>query len=256
MKGLHNSVLFNGEYHFTREVQRDISDGSRIQFIWNKSDQWQTLSLKLDKKYKSSYWMDADGGTTSQNNSSIITYRMPPYGSVILFASTKQQKMDIAPKTLATATDEAKEVLAIDKWDLKSDSIILKDTPLFDWRTNDHLKFSSAEGIYTASFLWNNNKQLSHFYLDLGKVYFTADVYVNGKFAGKRVFAPYMLDITSLLVPGENKIEVRVTTGQLNGYIGKAKQGDIQYKQFKNKEDQLMAAGLLGPVVIREEYQR
>jgi len=52
---------------------------------------------------------------------------------------------------------------------------------------------------------------------------------------------------------GENKIEVRVTTGQLNGYIGKAKQGDSRYKQFKNKEDQLMSAGLLGPVVIREK---
>jgi len=79
-------------------------------------------------------------------------------------------------------------------------------------------------------------------------------VYVNGKFAGKRVFAPYMLDITDLLVEGANQVEVRVTTSQLNGYIGKAKNGDAHYKQFKNKEDQLMAAGLLGPVVIRQEH--
>ena len=65
-----------------------------------------------------------------------------------------------------------------------------------------------------------------------------------------------MLDITSLLNPGENKIEVRVTTGQLNGLIGKAKSGDSHYKQFKNSEDQLMAAGLIGPVVIREELSK
>jgi len=49
IKGLRQPVAFNGEYHFTREVQRDMSDGSRIEFIWNKSDEWQTISLSLDK---------------------------------------------------------------------------------------------------------------------------------------------------------------------------------------------------------------
>lgn len=66
------------------------------------------------------------------------------------------------------------------------------------------------------------------------------------------MFAPYIIDISPFLVLGNNKIEVRVTTGQLNGFIGKAKQGDTHYKQFKNKEDQVMAAGLVGPVIIRE----
>ena len=49
----------------------------------------------------------------------------------------------------------------------------------------------------------------------------------------------------------ESLSKVRVTIGQLNGYIGKAKNGDKHYAQFKNKEDQLMSAGLIGPVVIR-----
>jgi hypothetical protein len=49
---LHPAVKFNGHYQFTREVERDMSDGSRIQFIWNKSNQWQILSLTLDKTYE------------------------------------------------------------------------------------------------------------------------------------------------------------------------------------------------------------
>jgi len=151
------------------------------------------------------------------------------------------------------STDQFKPLIALDQWNLKADSVDLKNTPLFDWRTNDQLKFSSARGVYTSTFKWHDSGESNRYYIDLGKVYFTAEVYVNGKFAGKRVFAPYMLDITSLLVPGENKIEVRVATGQLNGYIGRAKLGDAHYKQFKGKEDQLMAAGLIGPVVIREE---
>lgn len=252
IKSLLKPVSFNGQYHFTREVQRDMSDGSRIQFVWNKSDQWQTLSLTLSKIYKSSYWMNAAEGTMVKNNSNTITYRMPPYGSVILYASTKKVMTANASKETPIATDQGKKIITLDRWNLKTDSIQLKNSTVFDWRTNDQLKFSSSEGVYTSSFQWDNTHTSSHFYLDMGKVYFTAEMYINGMFAGKRVFAPYMLDITSLLIPGENKIEVRVTTGQLNGFIGKAKSGDIHYKQFKNKEDQLMAAGLLGPVAIRE----
>ena len=250
IKQLHTSVIFKQPYHFTRQAQRDMSDGSRIQFIWNKSNEWQALSLLLDKKYKSSYWMNADGATVTKNNGSTISYQLPPYGSVILFASTKNIEVANSIITQVVAVDKSKAILSIDKWNIKADSVEIKDTALFDWKTNDQLKFSSAEGMYTSSFQWNDNSS-AHYYLDLGKVCFTAEVYINDKFAGKRIFAPYMLDITSFLIQGNNKIEVRVTPGQLNGFIGKAKKGDSQYKQFKNKEDQLMSAGLIGPVVIR-----
>lgn len=255
IKGLKPSVKFNGQYHFTREVQREMYNGSRIQFIWNKSDQWKTLSLSLDKKYKTSYWMNADDGTMVKNQRSVITYRMAPFGSVILYASTKKGMSD-APAKGSQIDTQGKKIITLDQWDLKTDSAELKNTPLFDWRTNDNLKFSSSEGIYTSSFQWNKATIDSRFYLELGKVYFTAEVYINGQFAGKRVFAPYMLDITSFLIRGQNKIEIHVTTGQLNGFIGKAKSGDNHYKQFKNKEDQLMAAGLLGPVIIRESVSK
>jgi hypothetical protein len=251
IKTIKKPIAFNGEYHFTREGQREMSDGSRIMFIWNKSDQWQQLSMSLDKIYKSSYWVNADLGTVNKNNSAIVTYQLPPYGSIILYASTKHADGAEIP-AVSAITNSGKPIIALEKWNLKADSVQLKDTSLFDWRTSERLKFSSAEGIYTSSFQWNNSEPSAHYYLDLGKVSFTAQVYVNGKFVGKRVFAPYLLDISSFLISGMNKVEVRVTTGQLNAFIGKAKRGDVQYKQFKNKEDQLMSAGLLGPVVIRK----
>jgi hypothetical protein len=252
IKSLHRSVTFNGQYNFTRQVQRDMGNGSRIQFTWNKTDQWQTLSLSLDKKYNNSYWMNADDGSIVKNISSTISYQMPPYGSIILYASTKN---NTAINATASAVDVElnNSIISIDKWNIKTDSIEIKDISLFDWKTNAQLKFSSAEGIYTSSFEWNNSNTSSYFYLDLGKVYFTAEVIINGKPAGKRIFAPYLLNITSLLQKGPNYIEVHVTTGQLNGFIGKAKNGDSKYKQFKGKEDQVMSAGLVGPVVIRQE---
>jgi hypothetical protein len=228
-----------------------MSDGSRIQFIWNKSNQWQTISLTLAKKYAESYWMNAEDGTIIKNTGSTITYQMPPYGSVILFASTKRNNIDNAMRHSLVMIDTAKEIVPLNKWNIKTDSVEIKDTTLFDWKNNSHLKYSSAEAIYTSSFDWNNTNTSSHFYLDLGKVCFTAEVYINGKFAGKRIFSPYVLDVTKFLQQGTNQIEVRVTTGQLNGFIGKANQGDTRYKQFKGKDDQIMSAGLIGLVLIR-----
>ncbi len=253
LKSLHQTVAFTGQYHFTRQIERDMSDGSRIQFIWNKSDAWQTLSLSLDKKYNSSYWMNADDGNVIQNNTSTISYEMPPFGSIILYASTQKNisDNDVIPAQ-SFLMNKSKEVIVLNKWNIKADSVEINDTSWFNWRTSNQLKFSSAEGIYTSSFEWNNNNTSSHYYLDLGKVYFTAEVFINGKSAGIRIFSPYLLDITPLLQKGTNTIEVHVTTGQLNSFIGKAAQGDVHYKQFKGKEDQLMSAGLLGPVVIRE----
>ncbi|MVM30946.1 hypothetical protein GO755_12965 [Spirosoma sp. HMF4905] len=250
ISSLPRPVKFRNRYSFTRLAQLNMSDGSRIQFIWNKSDQWQTLSLSLNKQYKTSYWINADLNTAIQDKGPVVTYRMPPYGSVILYASTQEQ--NVSSPASKVATDEGKELIRLDTWSLKADSVAITNSPLFDWRSNEQLKFSSSEGVYTTSFKWSKPNSATRYTLDLGRVSFIADVFVNGKSAGKRIFAPYTLDITPLLIVGTNQLEIRVTPGQLNGFIQKAKLGDGRYRQFKNKEDQLMSAGLLGPVIIRE----
>lgn len=134
-------------------------------------------------------------------------------------------------------------------------SVLLKDTVLFDWKNDSLLRFSSADGIYNSTFQWEQAGTDKHFFLDLGKVCFTAEVYINNAFIGKRIFPPYVLDITKFLKSGTNTIQVRLTPGQLNDFIGKAKSGDARYRQFKGKEDQIMSAGLLGPVLIRPQKE-
>jgi len=255
IKALHQPMRFKEHYSFTRKAEREMNDGSRIQFIWNKSDQWQTLTLELDKRYNSSYWMDPTSGTITKNNGATISYQMPPYGSVLLFASTKNNFPDAALSNVPAIVNPKTEVLTINNWNIKVDSVEIQNSPLFDWKNNEQLKFTSANGMYASTFQWNQNNLAKHFFLDLGKVNYTAEVYINKEFAGKRIFAPYLLDITSFLKSGTNTIEVVVTPGQLNDFIGKAKIGDTRYRQFKGKEDQVMSAGLIGPVVIRAEKQ-
>lgn len=246
-------IVFDSDYHFTRQVQREMNDGSRVQFIWNKSADWQTLVLTLNQKYKSSFWMNAESGTILKNQGANITYRMAPYSSVILYASTavnEEQKQSSVPLVL---NDSGKEIISIKNWDIKADTLEIKESPLFDWKINDKLKFSSDKGIYKSSFTLKTIVPNQHYLLDLGKVCYTAEVYVNGNSIGKRIYSPYLFDITSSLKPGTNLIEIQVATAQLNGFIGKAKSGDKKYLQFKGKEEQAMSAGLIGPVVIRSE---
>lgn len=90
----------------------------------------------------------------------------------------------------------------------------------------------------------------STYLLDLGKVYHTAEVVINGKWAGKRIFAPYTLDVSQFLQKGKNNIEIRVLPTPLNYFIGQAVAGNKHYRQFKKSEGQLMSNGLMGEVRI------
>lgn len=132
---------------------------------------------------------------------------------------------------------------------MSSDTVSVKSTSLFDWKANGKFKFLSHDGLYKSSFLLENIDTKAAYFIDLGKVFFTAEVLINGKPAGTRINAPYSLNITDLLKKGENTIEVRVTPSQLNGFIGEAEKGNKLYSAFKRNTG-LMSSGMVGPVVL------
>jgi hypothetical protein len=53
--------------------------------------------------------------------------------------------------------------------------------------------------------------------LDCGTVGVVAEVWVNGKSAGVRVWQPFTFDITGLAQPGRNRIKILVTNTMSNG---------------------------------------
>jgi hypothetical protein len=243
-------IRFADTVGFSRQITREMSDGSLVRFLSNKSDQWQRITLKLDDRFTASYWLDAENGRIVKNGARTITWRLSPYGSVILYASKKMIASNLvaAPVPLAV---EAREIFRIGHWSLTAGDFHADNKQLTDWRADEALKYRSGLGIYKASFRIDSVRQGAHYFIDLGKVYFTASVIINGSDAGKRLFAPYSLDITKLIRKGENKIEVQVTTTRRNAFIGAALQGDPHYAQFKGKEKTTLPAGLAGPVSIR-----
>ncbi|MHA4741922.1 glycosyl hydrolase [Dyadobacter sp. MSC1_007] len=249
---LSQKVRFASDMAFSRQIVREMKDGSQVRFFWNKSDQWQTLDLDLSADLKNNYWLNGENGAIYKSGNGKISYELPPYGSVSLYAGASKPVSPALIKSLPPSFRKASDVAKIDDWTLEVGKTVLNKQPAKDWRDIDALKFTSGEGIYRSKFKLNGLAQGAQYVLDLGKVYYTAEVKINGKPAGKRLFTPFELNITPFVKQGDNEIEVRITTSRRNGFIGAAAKGDPHYAQFKGLEKTTVPAGLVGPVVVKK----
>ncbi len=77
--------------------------------------------------------------------------------------------------------------------------------------------------------------------LDCGEVGVVAEVRVNGKPAGERVWLPFAFDITNLAKTGKNKIEIVVTNTMEN---------ERAVESRANRLPRLKHSGLIGPVQV------
>lgn len=90
--------------------------------------------------------------------------------------------------------------------------------------------------------------------LDLGSVKNIAEVYVNGQKVSVLWREPFVCDISSFAVKGENELEIRVTNLWVNRLIGDQQPGaeKLTYTpiRFYGPDDTLLPSGLLGPVKL------
>jgi hypothetical protein len=75
---------------------------------------------------------------------------------------------------------------------------------------NYALSTYSGIGVYKQKVKLNKAESQQEIEIDLGEVYVAAEVFVNGNSAGKIVASPYKFDLTGLVQPGANEIEIRV----------------------------------------------
>jgi hypothetical protein len=155
---------------------------------------------------------------------------------------------------------------------------------LEDWskRSEEGIKYYSGAASYRTAFTVSAEAlKQSHtrWYLDLGKVAVMAEVRVNGKELGIVWKTPYRVDVTAVLKPGENVLDVKVVNLWVNRQIGDEQMPDdcdrnangtlkswpqwlldgkpspagrytfSSWKLWK-KGDPLQESGLLGPVTL------
>jgi hypothetical protein len=113
---------------------------------------------------------------------------------------------------------------------------------------------------YTGFLYYENEFSISEpgkaVVLDLGKVSYMAEVFVNDRLVGSRLWAPFTFDITRFVRPGSNKIKIKVGNLYLNEASVNEDMNLFMYKKIRaasgmnkpNRKD--FDAGLLGPVVL------
>ena len=98
------------------------------------------------------------------------------------------------------------------------------------WTANKDagIRYFSGTALYARDFEVPKDRLSSNLvnYLDLGKVKNLAEVTINGQPAGILWKPPFRLDVTRLLKPGDNRLEIKLTNLWVNRMVGDEQQPD------------------------------
>ncbi|MEI7901905.1 MAG: glycosyl hydrolase [bacterium] len=131
---------------------------------------------------------------------------------------------------------------------------------LEDWskRPEEGIKYYSGAATYVKAFNLQEGAKGARMFLDLGKVKNVAEVKLNGKDLGVVWTAPWQVEITHAVKPGDNRLEIKVVNLWPNRLIGdQLLPADKQFTKtnvtkFRKKGMIPLESGLLGPVTLQE----
>jgi hypothetical protein len=112
-------------------------------------------------------------------------------------------------------------------------------TLLGDWTKQGVLESYSGGAWYRKTGRLTTEQTRGHLEMDLGKLSSSAEVRINGQPAGIRVAPPWKFDITQVVKPGENRVEVLVLSA-LGGH----------YSTIPTRYLGSLVSGLIGPANI------
>jgi len=243
--GLESSVGFMTGVFPMLQHRRRI-DGRDFFWLANNTDQWQTCEVVLrDVRGAASIWDCESGGIRSaasndMSDRSKLALVFKPYEAYWLVFDPKKSAYGGQPER----RPEIDVVSTIDgPWKVIYDAKIQPvmeypmtppgefasgvAKPLEDWKAWGLEKFS---GLLDYSKTISVDKAGKGMHLDLGKVCHVAEVWVNGKNCGARLWGPYVFDVGGALRRGANEVRVRIANLINNSY------------------GEFAESGLLGPV--------
>lgn len=251
-------------------VHRKLSRGD-IYFIDNRSDHGESIDATFRVSgFEPELWYAETGARKpvsfkAAGGRTTVPLELEPWGTIFVVfrkPTTATSRVLAEPAKTDVATLAGPWKVAFQAGRGAPDSISMNE--LADWSKSDDpgVKYFSGIGTYTnkvnASSDWF--KPGAKLWIDLGDVKNLAVVTVNGKAVGETWHAPYRVDATSALKPGENEITIQVINAWVNRLIGDQQPGAKQYTFTTQKpyraNSPLVASGLLGPVRIVRESTR
>jgi hypothetical protein len=251
-------------------AHRKVADGD-LYFVDNRSDQPQTLNAQFRVAGKAPELWYAENGSvkpasfTIADGRTTVPLTLEPWGTVfVVFRKPTSETTRTLPVVSESrvATVDGPWTVAFQPDRGAPPSITLN--ALASWTDNSDtgVKYFSGAGTYSktiqADASWFAKGE--SLYLDLGDVKNLAEVKVNGKDLGVTWHAPYRVNVTDVLKPGPNQVEIKVVNAWVNRIIGDLQPGATKYSftvvESYKADSPLMPSGLLGPVtVIRADKQ-
>lgn len=245
-----------------QQQRRLLPDGGRVVFLHNPGIEPLAASFVPGDGCAEPQVADAWAGTVAAANpgsSGQVAIALPAYGSVLLMCGmpTPASQGVSVPAPIAVPGTSARSV-PVDAWTLKvqgtdvpDGTFQTSDGALGDWRDRTGLQGAASPGQYTATVDIGVVATGDRVLLDLGWLHGAARVRVNGLDAGDAVVPPYVVDVTVQAIAGANAIEVTLTPPLRNRMLALGDADDPTAREYKGKSKTRIAAGLMGPVVVR-----
>jgi hypothetical protein len=249
-------------------TQRADGD-TRLFFVANQSDQPLEIAPSFDVAGKVPELFQADDASvapapawTSADGRTTVPLRLEPFRSVFVVF----RKPGAPPAQPAATPDPAVAADLAGPWRVTfapgrgAPAETTFDRPIL-WNEHPEPAIQHFSGIATYHITCKAPDGPGRIALDLGTLHGIAEIRVNGTHAGYAWTPPYRTEITRHLVPGANRLEIRVANAWHNAIVGDAKYpegipgatGPFE-KTWANKTPQLKAdaplkpSGIAGPV--------
>jgi hypothetical protein len=246
-------------------VHRRLPDGD-IYWVNNRNARVETIEATFRVDGKAPELWRADTGATEPASYRIaagrttVPLRLEPNDAVFVVfrkaASAPSLSLPERKETLLAAVEGAWAV-AFQPNRGAPDGITLEKLTSWSDSRDAGVKYFSGTGTYTkeidAPASWFQSGV--RLWLDLGDVKNIADVSVNGKALGIVWKRPFRVDVTGVLKPGPNRLQVGVTNLWVNRLIGDqqpdaARKYTYTTQAFYRSNSPLLPSGLLGPVQV------
>lgn len=242
-----------------RWIHRNV-EGADIYFVTPQLEHSFDGQVLFRAKGNVEIWDPVTGSHSSvdsclEGEYTVVDLKLPQSGSCFVVIHDGE-KLPVAKQYVESATKpiDGEWTLSFPEgWGLSSD---VKVELLKAWKDLDipaETKAFSGSAKYSKKFVADKSVKASdRVMLDLGKVDMIAAVKLNGKSLGTLWCAPYVIDITEVLVDGENELEVVVTSTWFNRLVYDAALPEAERKTWTvagpSANNKLRETGLMGPV--------
>lgn len=255
-------------------IRRSTPKGSYY-FMVNHTPSTIDTFMTFNRLDKFTYLMDPLDGRTgtaqkkADHKQQSVRIRLASGESLFLFSTAKEHRTGEWPYT----TNPEKGIRVVGPWKVtftEGGPVLPRGYELPDTRPwtasgDSNAVHFSGSAVYAATFQLPEKPE-SDYLLDLGELYESARVTINGKEAGIVWSLPFQLRIGEYLKPGENTLEIEVANLMANRirWMDQQKKDwkkfreinfvNINYKPFNASRWEPMVSGLAGPVTLTPLY--